>query len=133
VHEGPPFFPWLQEEKAKLLKDRLKKYCQKVRYSYCTLQRQYQHCTACPHLPAPLPAATNRSFGGRLISLPTCDLLTCAAIVLPGCTACPVLQVYKRVLDKPVAEKRMAGICQRENSFYVDTVRAFRCGGFETG
>lgn len=36
-------------------------------------------------------------------------------------------QVYKRVLDKPTSEKRLAGICQRENSFYVDTVRAFRC------
>ncbi len=35
-------------------------------------------------------------------------------------------QVYKRVLDKPTTEKRLAGICQRENSFYVDTVRAFR-------
>lgn len=35
-------------------------------------------------------------------------------------------RVYKRVLDKPVTELRVAGICQRENSFYVDTVRAFR-------
>ncbi|PRW20477.1 DNA polymerase epsilon catalytic subunit A [Chlorella sorokiniana] len=57
-----------QEEKAKLLKDRLKKYCQKV---------------------------------------------------------------YKRVLDKPTTEKRLAGICQRENSFYVDTVRAFRDRRYE--
>lgn len=36
----------------------------------------------------------------------------------PGCC-----QVYKRVLEKPVTEQRVAGICQRENSFYVDTVR----------
>ncbi|EFN52544.1 hypothetical protein CHLNCDRAFT_26745 [Chlorella variabilis] len=56
------------EEKGKLLKDRLKKYCQKV---------------------------------------------------------------YKRVLDKPTSEKRVAGICQRENSFYVDTVRAFRDRRYE--
>lgn len=41
----------------------------------------------------------------------------------------PLPQVYKRVLDKPVTEQRTAGICQRENSFYVDTVRAFRWGG----
>ncbi len=34
-------------------------------------------------------------------------------------------QVYKRVLDKPVVEPRMACVCQLENSFYVDTVRAF--------
>ena len=40
-------------------------------------------------------------------------------------------KVYKRVLDKPVTEKRMAGICQRENSFYVDTVRAFRDRRYE--
>ena len=60
--------------------------------------------------------------------------------VLAHCTPPPVPlyrpavpQVYKRVLDKPVAEKRMAGICQRENSFYVDTVRAFRCGASEKG
>jgi hypothetical protein len=39
--------------------------------------------------------------------------------------------VYKRVLDKPVTEKRVAGICQRENPFYVDTVRAFRDRRYE--
>ena len=42
-----------------------------------------------------------------------------------------VRQVYKRVLDKPVTERREAGICQRENSFYVDTVRAFRDRRYE--
>jgi len=40
-------------------------------------------------------------------------------------------KVYKRVLDKPKSEKRMAGVCQRENSFYVDTVRAFRDRRYE--
>lgn len=40
-------------------------------------------------------------------------------------------QVYKRVLDKPVVEKRTAGICQRENAFYIDTVRAFRDRRYE--
>jgi hypothetical protein len=39
-----------------------------------------------------------------------------------------VLQVYKQVLQKPIKEDRVAGICQRENAFYVDTVRAFRWG-----
>lgn len=39
--------------------------------------------------------------------------------------------MYKRVLDKPVVEPRVAGICQRENSFYVDTVRAFRDRRYE--
>ena len=34
-----------------------------------------------------------------------------------------LLQAYKRVLDKPVTELREAGICMRENPFYVDTVR----------
>jgi hypothetical protein len=43
----------------------------------------------------------------------------------------PSPQVYKRVLDKPVMEQRTAGICQRENSFYVDTVRAFRDRRYE--
>lgn len=42
-----------------------------------------------------------------------------------------MLQVYKRVLDKPVVEKRTAGICQRENAFYIDTVRAFRDRRYE--
>ncbi|KAI3783594.1 hypothetical protein L1987_42678 [Smallanthus sonchifolius] len=32
-------------------------------------------------------------------------------------------KAYKRVLDKPVTETREAGICMRENPFYVDTVR----------
>ncbi|PON38200.1 DNA-directed DNA polymerase [Parasponia andersonii] len=32
-------------------------------------------------------------------------------------------KAYKRVLDKSVTEVREAGICMRENSFYVDTVR----------
>lgn len=40
-------------------------------------------------------------------------------------------RVYKRVLDKPKSEKRLAGICQRENSFYYDTVRAFRDRRYE--
>ncbi|WIA29248.1 hypothetical protein OEZ86_011756 [Tetradesmus obliquus] len=40
-------------------------------------------------------------------------------------------KVYKRVLDKPVVEARTAGICQRENSFYIDTVRAFRDRRYE--
>ncbi|KAK6144223.1 hypothetical protein DH2020_021043 [Rehmannia glutinosa] len=35
------------------------------------------------------------------------------------------LQAYKRVLDKPITELREAGICMRENPFYVDTVRSF--------
>jgi len=43
----------------------------------------------------------------------------------------PATQVYKRVLDKPVAETRMAGVCQRENDFYVGTVRAFRDRRYE--
>lgn len=41
------------------------------------------------------------------------------------------LQVYKRVLDKPITEKRTAGICQRENAFYIDTVKAFRDRRYE--
>jgi len=35
-------------------------------------------------------------------------------------------KVYKRVLDRPWEETRTAGVCMREDSFYVDTVRAFR-------
>ena len=34
--------------------------------------------------------------------------------------------MYKRVLDKPVTEAREAGVCMRENEFYVSTVMAFR-------
>ncbi|XP_062109945.1 DNA polymerase epsilon catalytic subunit A-like [Humulus lupulus] len=32
-------------------------------------------------------------------------------------------KAYKRVLDKTVTEVREAGICMRENAFYIDTVR----------
>lgn len=39
--------------------------------------------------------------------------------------------MYKRVLDKPVEEKRQAGVCQRENHFYIGTVRAFRDRRYE--
>jgi len=61
--------------------------------------------------------------------------LTCWYAV--GCSSdvvCPAVcpsQVYKRVLDKPVVEQRTAGICQRENAFYIDTVRAFRDRRYE--
>ncbi|KAK9798895.1 hypothetical protein WJX73_003389 [Symbiochloris irregularis] len=40
-------------------------------------------------------------------------------------------RVYKRVLDKPIAEERTAGVCMRENDFYVGTVRAFRDRRYE--
>lgn len=34
--------------------------------------------------------------------------------------------MYKRVQEKPITELRVAGICQREHSFYVDTVSDFK-------
>lgn len=40
-------------------------------------------------------------------------------------------RVYKRVSAKPETAVRTAGVCQRENSFYVDTVRAFRDRRYE--
>ncbi|KAJ4762241.1 Dna polymerase epsilon catalytic subunit a [Rhynchospora pubera] len=40
-------------------------------------------------------------------------------------------KAYKRVLDKPTTELREAGICMRENPFYVDTVRSFRDRRYE--
>ncbi|CAN6479373.1 unnamed protein product [Victoria cruziana] len=40
-------------------------------------------------------------------------------------------KVYKRVVDKPMTEHRNAGICMRENPFYVDTVRSFRDRRYE--
>ncbi|WJZ89858.1 hypothetical protein VitviT2T_009046 [Vitis vinifera] len=40
-------------------------------------------------------------------------------------------KAYKRVLDKPATELREAGICMRENSFYIDTVRSFRDRRYE--
>ncbi|CAL55806.1 DNA polymerase epsilon, catalytic subunit A,C-terminal [Ostreococcus tauri] len=35
-------------------------------------------------------------------------------------------KVYRKVMEKPVTATKTAGICQRENAFYIDTVRAFR-------
>ncbi|KAK4492254.1 hypothetical protein RD792_003057 [Penstemon davidsonii] len=40
-------------------------------------------------------------------------------------------KAYKRVLNKPVTGIREAGICMRENPFYVDTVRSFRDRRYE--
>lgn len=40
-------------------------------------------------------------------------------------------RVYKRVTGKPVTDTRIAGICQRENGFYIDTVRSFRDRRYE--
>ncbi|KAF2546192.1 hypothetical protein F2Q70_00019606 [Brassica cretica] len=40
-------------------------------------------------------------------------------------------KAYRRVLDKPDTEIREAGICMRENPFYVDTVRSFRDRRYE--
>lgn len=40
-------------------------------------------------------------------------------------------KAYKRVLDKPMMEVREAGICMRENPFYVNTVRSFRDRRYE--
>ena len=40
-------------------------------------------------------------------------------------------RVYKRVASKPVSETRIAGVCQRENGFYIDTVRSFRDRRYE--
>ncbi|CAM6102738.1 unnamed protein product [Calypogeia fissa] len=40
-------------------------------------------------------------------------------------------KVYKRVLEKPISDVRTAGICMRENPFYVDTVRSFRDRRYE--
>lgn len=39
--------------------------------------------------------------------------------------------MYKRVLDKPVTEPREAGICMRENDFYIGTVLSFRDRRYE--
>ncbi|CAL9234448.1 unnamed protein product [Arabidopsis halleri] len=40
-------------------------------------------------------------------------------------------KAYSRVLDKLITEVREAGICMRENPFYVDTVRSFRDRRYE--
>ena len=40
-------------------------------------------------------------------------------------------KVYGRVLNKPVAEPRISGICMRENNFYVNTVQSFRDRRYE--
>ena len=40
-------------------------------------------------------------------------------------------RVYKRVLDKPVTQRKTSGVCMRENPFYVDTVRRFRDRRYE--
>ena len=39
--------------------------------------------------------------------------------------------MYKRTSNKPVEVEREAGVCMRENDFYVSTVRAFRDRRYE--
>lgn len=92
-----------------MLKDRLKKYCQKVASPSHVQCKQY----TC-------------AVGIFLLSWPPL-FASSALLQSPPPASLATSQVYKRVLDKPVSEARVAGICQRENSFYVDTVRAFRC------
>ncbi len=68
----------------------------------------------------------------RVRSWPACARKQLGSFVCAHlCVYVCVCQVYKRVLDKPIEEPRVAGICQRENSFYVDTVRAFRDRRYE--
>lgn len=57
--------------------------------------------------------------------------ITCLRIHQWGYITLDPVQVYKRVLDKPTCEVREAGICMRENDFYVGTVRAFRDRRYE--
>jgi len=40
-------------------------------------------------------------------------------------------KVYRKVMEKPVTKAKMAGICMRENPFYIDTVKAFRDRRYE--
>jgi DNA polymerase epsilon subunit 1 len=40
-------------------------------------------------------------------------------------------RVYKRVTSKPETDTCIAGICQRENGFYIDTVLSFRDRRYE--
>ena len=40
-------------------------------------------------------------------------------------------KAHRRVMNKSVTETRTAGICQRENDFYVGTVLAFRDRRYE--
>ncbi|WOK95843.1 DNA polymerase epsilon catalytic subunit A-like [Canna indica] len=89
-----PFLDLPKSEQQLKLKERLKKYCQKVKE---------QH--------------PNNRFSSIKESY--------------SVFADDMKQAYKRVLDKPVTELREAGICMRENSFYVDTVRSFRDRRYE--
>ena len=41
-------------------------------------------------------------------------------------------KVYRKVMEKPVTKTKMAGICMRENPFYIDTVKAFRDSDMST-
>lgn len=89
VTSSRPFLDLSKPEHLLKLKDRLKKYCQKVAYLNSLINSFWW-------------AFTDYTYG--------------------------TMQAYKRVVDKPITEVREAGICMRENSFYVDTVRrSVRC------
>ncbi len=137
------------EEKEKLLKDRLKKYTQKVcgwiirGHNGWVLQPR--NCDRIARLgPQGVAMRTNSLFLQELLKLITLDLCAVAEGQHPAATSLwtptrariafsvsTCVQVYKRIVDKPVTEVRLAGICQRENDFYVDTVRAFRDRRYE--
>lgn len=139
--QGDPPRLWTDlqpEEKGKLLKERLKKYCQKVGEGGVWVWQAGSALRCSLHM-----RGAGTGFVERCCMLPGTCLASPARCRHPVASAprlcnpagaharsppCPHMQVYKRVLDKPTSEQRVAGICQRENSFYVDTVRAFRWG-----
>ncbi|XP_039819607.1 DNA polymerase epsilon catalytic subunit A-like isoform X2 [Panicum virgatum] len=70
--------------------------------------------------------------GGIASSKPFIDLSKPEHLLkLKDCLKKYCQKAHKRVVDKPITEVREAGICMRENSFYVDTVRSFRDRRYE--
>lgn len=115
---GGPAQTWFdlpREERTRILKTRLKTYCQKV-----PLRRGAE--TAFWSL-EPRSMATGFTLGGVPSTSTPLFRLSSSALARPRRTP----QVYKRVLNKPTTELRKSGVCQRENSFYHDTVESFRC------
>jgi hypothetical protein len=132
----PRFFRDLpKDEQQAKLKDRLKKYCQKVFFFHLS--------SLCNSLPPSEVGLTHRFKFClyRFVTALHCHVIFKSLLWMFLCECfhnygfhsedwVKWQQVYKRVLDKPITDIRTASICMRENPFYVDTVRRWVIGFF---
>jgi hypothetical protein len=102
-----------EEEQAALIKKRVKMYSQKASFGCCIDLVWLVVCFG------PWTRCCCRTLGLNCVDSP----LTVPACLNPAAHSHPArAQVYKKVHVEQLEDKTST-VCQRENSFYVDTVR----------